>query len=176
MTSIQRLALIVLMIILVGLWRPWRIDQWFTPDQQAERLFQTGKFEAAAKLFSDPLRQGTALYRAGDFKNAERAFARDGSANGAFDRGNSLVMLGKYDDAIHSYDRALQLHPQWKEATENRALAQARRDRLANQGNPDEGTGGEEKPDSIVFDDKPKGSQGDTVQIAGGPPLSDEEL
>ncbi|HWL11283.1 MAG TPA: tetratricopeptide repeat protein [Planctomicrobium sp.] len=176
MTPISRFVIFCLLITAVLLWRPWRIDQWLTPDQQAERLFRAEKFDEAAKLYADPLRQGTALYRAGNFKDAERAFARDGSADGAYDRGNALVMLGKYDEAIRSYDRALQLRPNWKEAEDNRTLAQARKDRIVKSGNTEEGTGGEVKADSIVFDDRPRHDKGDTVEIAGGPPLSDEEL
>jgi Ca-activated chloride channel homolog len=43
-------------------------------------------------------------------------------------------MHGAYDQAIAAFDRALKLHPGWKEAEENRALAVARRDRLKIQG------------------------------------------
>lgn len=176
MISAYRFVLLMLFIIAIVLWRPWRIDQWLTRDQQAERLFHAGKFEDAAKLYSDPLRQGTALFRAGHFKEAERAFARDGSAEGSYDRGNALIMLGKYDEAIRSYDRALRLRPNWKEADDNRALAQARKDRLAQSGGADEGTEGQVKADSMVFDDHPQNNNGDTVEITGGPPLNEEEL
>jgi hypothetical protein len=57
----------------------------------------------AAKHFRDPLWQGAALYRDGQFKEAAAAFARVDSPEAAFDRGNALVMLGKYSDAIASY-------------------------------------------------------------------------
>jgi len=176
MTILHRAIVYITLLVGLVLWRPWQIDQWLTPNQQAQRLFQLGKFEDAAKLFTDPLHQGTAWYRAGKFKEAERAFARDGSAEGAYDRGNTLIMLGKYDDAIHSYARALQLRPDWKEADDNRALAQVRKDRLAQSGGAEEGTGGQLKPDAIVFDDHPQENKGETVEVAGGSPLSDEEL
>lgn len=171
-----RTVIVCVIGIAIILWRPWRIELWLTPDQQAERFFQAKQFDGAAKLYTDPLRRGIALYRAGDFQNAERAFASDGSAEGAYDRGNALVMLGKYDDAIRSYDRALQLRPEWRDAKDNRTLAQTRKDRITNSGNAEEGTGGEVKPDSIVFDDRPRQNKSQTIEISGGPPLSDEEL
>src|SRR5262249_31751273 len=114
---------LALLLVAIGVWRPGRIGQWLTRGQQGERHFRWGALDEAAKLYTALLRQGIAWYRAGDFKSAERAFARDGSAEGAYDRGNSLVMLGKYEEAIQSYDRALQLRPHWQEAADNRALA-----------------------------------------------------
>jgi Ca-activated chloride channel family protein len=176
MKSASLWMLFALLLVAIAMWRPWRMDQWLTADQQAERAFRTGRFDEAARLWSEPLRQGTAFYRDRDFKSAERAFARDRSADGAYDHGTALVMLGKYDEAIRSYDRALQLRPGWKEAQDNRAIAQARKDRLAASGGVDEGTEGELKADSIEFDGKTKHDQGETVEVAGGTPLNDEEL
>jgi Ca-activated chloride channel family protein len=150
-----------------------RPDLWLTPDQRADRLFRAGTFAEAAKAYQDPARQGVAWYRAGDFKAAAAAFARDGTPEGAYDRGNALVMQGKYDDAVTSYDRALALRPGWAEAADNRAIAVVRRDRLKAEGGDE--TGGQVKPDAIVFG-KQKGKAGDDVQVAGGDPLSDDQL
>ena len=153
---------------------PWRrLDLWLTPDQQADRLFRERKYHEAAEAYTDPFRQGTAHYRAGDFKAAAESFARDGSPEGTYGRGNALILLGKYDDAIKSYDRALSLRPGWKDAEDNRAVAVVRRDRMKFQGG--DATGGEEKPDAIVFE-KGKNKAGDTVQVDGGEPLSDDQL
>jgi Ca-activated chloride channel family protein len=150
-----------------------RPDLWLTPDQRADRLYREGKFTAAANAYQDPARQGVAWYRAGDFKAAAAAFARDGTPEGAYDRGNALVMQGKYDDAVKSYDRALALRPGWVEAADNRAIAVVRRDRLKAEGG--DATGGQVKPDEIVFG-KQKGKAGDEVQVTGGDPLSDDQL
>jgi Ca-activated chloride channel family protein len=176
MRSIERMVLFCLLLAGLCLWRPWSVSQWMTPDQQAQRLFLAGQYQQAAALFTDPLHQGTALFRAGDFKQAERVFARDGSADGAYDRGNALVMLGKYDEAISSYSRALQLRPGWQQASDNQHLARIRRDRIVQSGNAEEGTGGELKADDIIFDDHSRQNAGETVEMARGSPLSDEEL
>ncbi len=150
---------------------------WLTPDQQGERLIARQRYAEAAKHFPDPLRQGVALYRAGQFKEAAAAFARVDSAEAAFERGNALLMHGKYSDAIASYDRALHQHPDWREAKANRDLAEVRRKMLEPPKDDAGGTGGQEKPDEIVFDDRPKES-GDTqeVEVVTGSKLSDEEL
>lgn len=147
---------------------------WLTPDQRGDRLFREGRFEDAAKAYSDPHRRGVALFRAGNFQEAAAAFTTVATPEAAFDRGNSLVMLGKYDDAVKSYDRALSLRANWRECEENRAVAIVRRDRLKFQGGDE--TGGQTKADKIVFEKGKKSNQGEKTEVAGGDPLSDEQL
>jgi Ca-activated chloride channel family protein len=52
----------------------WWWDLWLTPDQQGQRLFNKQEYLEAAKLFSDPLRKGTAYYYASEFELAHSAF------------------------------------------------------------------------------------------------------
>jgi len=150
---------------------------WLTPDQQGARLMARRQYAEAAKYFQDPLWQGVAEYRDGQFKEAAAAFARIDSPEAAFDRGNALLMHGKYGDAIASYDRALQRRPDWREAKANRDLAEARRKMLEPPKDDAGGTGGQVKPDEIVFDDRPKQS-GDSkqVEVVTGGQMSDEQL
>ena len=126
---------------------------WLTPDQQGARLLARQQYAEAAKRFRDPLWQGTAFYRDGQFKESAAAFARTDSPEARFDRGNALLMHGKYIDAIASYDCALQRRPDWREAEANRDLAEARRKMLEPPEDDTGGTGGQVKPDEIVFDD-----------------------
>jgi Ca-activated chloride channel family protein len=102
------------------------------------------------------------------------AFAATATPEAAFDRGNALVMRGQYADAIKSYDRALTLRPGWKEAEDNRAIAVVRRDRMTFQGG--DNTGGQVKADKIVFEKGKNSRPGEKTDMAGGRPLSDEEL
>jgi Ca-activated chloride channel family protein len=173
MTKILFITLLLLALV-AWYFRPARRpDVWRTPDQRAQRAFDAGQFNEAAKLFTSPDRQGIAAYRGADFKAAAAAFARDPSAESAYNRGNALVMLGKYDDAMKSYERALQLRPDWKNAVENRQLAERRRDQLKATGGDE--TGGEVEADKIVFDLN-KQRQATTVQVDSEKPLSDAEL
>jgi len=146
---------------------------WFTPDQQGRRLFHRGEFAEAAEIFRDPLWQGAAWYRAGEFKKAAQAFARRDTPEAHYDQGNAWLMCGKYETAIACYDRALEKSPAWKEASENRALAVARAKMTDAKG----GDMGEQLlgADKIVFDNKAK-SGGQDHEIAGGKPLSDQEM
>jgi Ca-activated chloride channel family protein len=146
---------------------------WFTPDQQGRRRFERGEFLAAAEVFQDPLWQGTAFYRAGEFEKAARAFARRDTAEAHYNQGNAWLMNGKYEDAIASYDRALTRRPGWQEAADNRELAAARLKMTTVTG----GDMGDQKigADKIVFDKNAK-SEGQDTEVAGGKALSDQEM
>jgi Ca-activated chloride channel family protein len=150
---------------------------WLTPDQQGQRLLARGQYAAAARRFRDPLWQGVALYRDGQFKEAAATFARLATPAAVFNRGNALLMHGKYTEAIASYDRALQLRPDWPEARANRDLAEARRKQLAPPEDDAGGTGGQVEADAYVFDDRPQQS-GDTKQteVVAGETLSDTQV
>jgi Ca-activated chloride channel homolog len=149
---------------------------WLTPDQQGARLMARQQYAEAAKHFCDPLWQGAAKYRDGQFKEAA-AFARVDSPEAAFDRGNALVMAGKYMDAIVSYDRALQLCPDWHEARANRDLAEARHKMLELPKDDAGGTGEQLEAGEVVFDDRPQQSEdAKQVEVVSGGKLTDEQL
>ncbi|MGC4016469.1 MAG: tetratricopeptide repeat protein [Luteolibacter sp.] len=148
-------AALVVGALIVGTWR--NPDFWSTADQRGDRLMATRNFKAAAKVYHDPLRKGAALYRDGQFEDAARTFTQVSGAIGAYDAGNAWLMHGKYDDAIRNYEKALKFRPGWKEASDNRALAIARRDWMkASDKYRAQESADAYKPDEIVYD--PKGS------------------
>lgn len=156
--------------------RSWWSALWLTPDRQAQRLMEAGRFEEAAKLYTTPFRKGVAYFRAGEFEAAAAAFARMNTAEGFFNRGNAFVFLGKYEDAVKAYDLALDLRPGWQSAKENREIARLRGERLKQEGG--EGTGGKLEADDYVFGESEgdKSGEKEQVEMDGGAPLSDEEL
>ena len=151
-------------------------DLWRTPDQQGQRLFEQGRYAEAAGRFTDPLRRGAALYRAGDFEAAAAAFARVDSAEAALNRGNALVLLGSYEDAILAFQRALQLRPDWSAAQTNLAIARARLAAMAPPENDAGGTGGKLGADEIVMDSTGRAARAEQEQAIEGGVASDAEL
>jgi Ca-activated chloride channel family protein len=150
---------------------------WLTPDQQGQRLFDSGRYSEAAQRFEDPGRRGAAYYRGGDFERAAGVFGRVRTAEAAFNRGNALVMLGQYDAAIESYERALDLRPDWSLAEDNLALALARNQKLAPPESDAGGTGGMLGADEIVFDDSGRVDRSGTETVTeSGEPMSEEEM
>jgi hypothetical protein len=71
-----------------------------TADLQGRHFYRLGKYEAAAKRFAGLQWQAASFYRAGDFKQAAAFYSGMSSAEGAFNHGNALVMLGKYEAAV----------------------------------------------------------------------------
>jgi len=143
---------------------------WLTPDQSGQRLMHQEKYSEAAIVFEDPMRQGVAWYRAGEFEKATQAFARIQTAEGRFNLGNAWTMLGKYDKAVASFEEALEKRPEWREAKENRDLAAARAKLIESKG----GDMGDQRigADKIVFDQK-KPPGGQDTEVAGDQAMTD---
>ena len=74
-------------------------DLWLTSEYQAQLLSNKGEFEQAAELFEDPVRQGVAYYKAGDFEAAINAFSQDTSAESTYNLGLSYFMNGDIESA-----------------------------------------------------------------------------
>ena len=135
---------------------------WFaTSDQKAQRLANEGKHGEAAVLFTDPARQGTAWYRAGEFEKAAGAFGRTSTPEGQFNRGNALLMMGNYEGAIENYSRALSECPEWEQARANLILARLRLEQYESVGDANAPQDPETtfEPDEIVFDEDGKNNQ-----------------
>jgi Ca-activated chloride channel family protein len=146
---------------------------WLTADQEGMYYLEKGEYIRAAETFDEINWQGVAWYRSGDFKKAAQTFARADHAEGNYNQGNALLMQGQYEEAIGSYDRALQKRPDWQEAVENRALAAARAKALEREGgNMTEGMLG---ADDIVFENK-AGKSSENAETEGGDAISDQEI
>jgi Ca-activated chloride channel family protein len=160
----------VLMILGAITW--WGL--WFTPEQQGQRLMKRGDFVAAAKLFQDPMRQGVAWFRAGEFEKAEQAFARLATPEAEYNRGNCLVMRGKYEQAIERFDLALSLRPNWTDAETNRSIAVARAKLTERKG----GDMGDQLigADEVVYDKNNKQSAGQDTEAEAAQPISDSSM
>jgi Ca-activated chloride channel family protein len=145
-----------------------------TPDQKAYKSYKSGDYVAAATQFADPMWKGAALFLQGDFKQAAGIFAGYDTAPAAFNHGNALVMLGKYEDAVGRYSRALELDPGWDDAAVNLEIARARADMLKKEGG--DMTGGKMGADEIVFSKgKSPPSAGEEV-VEGAADVSDADM
>ncbi|MFP3546493.1 VWA domain-containing protein [Rhizobium sp. SIMBA_035] len=140
-------------------------DMWLTSDQQGQLAFERGDFASASAHFQDPMWKGTALYRAGRFQDAVDAFASDGSAASWFNQGNALLHLGKLEEAVAAYGKALEKRPNWPEADADLAIAR-RLLKLKQDEQADQPQDPSEKPDSVQFDDKGKQGKAGTVAVA----------
>ena len=169
-------GLVVLGMLVLTLRHERFVDLWLTPEQQATRALAAGDFETAAARFADPFWRGVAWYRGREFERAAAEFGRVATPESALGAGNSLMLLGRYDDAIANYDRALELRPDWPAAATNRAIAVVRRERRNVKGDDAGGTDGKLGADEFVFDGEPGPGGADAKTAGEGEPLSDEAV
>jgi Ca-activated chloride channel family protein len=138
------------------------MDAWLTPDQQGRLYLQRGDFAQAAAHFGDPMWKGVAFYRAGKFAAAIDAFARVDTPESYYDQGNALAHLGKYPEAVKSYQQALKDRPDWEEAKRNLALVQ----KLIPPPKKEEyGEAPDLPPDQIKFDELGKKGKRGQVEL-----------
>ena len=116
------------LVLLIGIALPpepvmafgWN-DFWQRRDQQTNNAIQQGDFQRATELADNPAQRGTAAYRQGDYESAVEAFSTQQGANGKYNQGNALALLGRYQEALNAYDEALKLEPNMEDAKLNRA-------------------------------------------------------
>lgn len=92
---------------------------WERPDQQAVQALEQNDPKKAATLFEEADWKGIAHYRAGDYEQAEQAFSGLDSPEGHYNRGNALAKLGKFPEAMASYQAALTQQPDHGDAQHN---------------------------------------------------------
>ena len=101
----RALPYVLLLLVLTGCGQSgFRfVDLWLTADQQGQRAMDRGDYREAALRFEDPMRKGTAYYLEQDFSSALAEFAAVDTAEGWFNRGNSLAHLERYEEAVEAY-------------------------------------------------------------------------
>ncbi|WP_416308217.1 vWA domain-containing protein [Neptunicella sp. SCSIO 80796] len=100
----------------------WWDDMWQRPDQQGQRAFDNQQYAQAAEQFNNPMWQGSAYYKNGDYQAALDAFSQLDSAEALYNQGNALAQLNQIDDAIEAYRQALEKQPDFEDAKQNKAL------------------------------------------------------
>ena len=148
-------------VVLLGLLLPqvsqafsWE-NVWERSDQQAMKALEHNDPKKAATLFVQPDWKGIAQYRAGDYEQAEQAFSAIDSPEGHYNRGNALAKLGKYPEAMASYQAALRQQPDHGDAQHNLEVLK----KLLEDQQPQSSQGSESKKSDSSSDSKSQ--QGD---------------
>jgi len=97
-------------------------DLWQRPDQRGALALAAQQPQQAAKLFRDPQWRAAAHYRTGDYQAVLKDLEKQPGAAAAYNRGNALAHLGKYQQALNAYQEALKTDPDFKDAAYNRDL------------------------------------------------------
>jgi len=86
-------------------------------------------WQRADQVAHGRMRDGTTAYRGERYDEALKAWTGLPGADAAYNRGNALARMGRFDDAIAAYDEALSQQPGMADAQANRAAVEAARDR-----------------------------------------------
>ncbi len=121
MKSIKHVCWLVLLLPASASAWQW-MDLWQTPDQQGSRYLQDGKPQAAAQAFKDKNWQSVAQYRSGNYEQAYTQFNGKQTSDGQFNAGNAAAFMGKYQEAIAAYDKAVALNAANSDAVFNRDI------------------------------------------------------
>jgi Ca-activated chloride channel family protein len=134
-------------------------DLWSRPDQRGAAALEAGEAARAQALFEDRRWRAAAAYRAGDYEAAAQALEGLDDPDSLYNRGNALARAGRFDEALTSYDAALQQAPGHEDAQHNRDLL---RDLMQPQGQGGQGGEGDQGNESQP------GEQGSGEDSAGG--------
>lgn len=159
--ALQAVSITVLALAALG-WMGYTqagfVNLWLTADQQGRWAFEQRDYAEAASRFIDPAWQGVAHYRTGEYAEAAGAFARLGTAEGFFNRGNAFMKGFEYAKAITAYEQAVIDAPDWRQAAENLALARYTLDYI--EGAREQSATGKLEADDIVYDnDRNRGQE-----------------
>lgn len=92
-------------------------------EQRSLSLYKQQQFDSAAQQSNNHMIRGMAYYRQGDFAKAAEQFEFVNTAEGHYNRGNSLAKSGQLEGAVSAYSTALEQRPQWPEAEQNLNIA-----------------------------------------------------
>ena len=128
-------------------------DLWQRPDQRLE----------------SSIREGVDLYRSGQYNEAAEQFKGD-SPTGAFNRGNAQAQLGDLEQAIASYQAALDADPEHTSAAHNKAVLEDYLEQQQEQQPQQEpGDSGDQEGDETQEDQNGEPEQGDSGQNEAPP-------
>jgi len=97
-------------------------DLWQTQDQQAQKLLDEGNFFEAAERFDSLEHKANANYKAKQFEKASEQYAQSENEKSYYNQGNAFAHQQKFEEAIKSYDQALEINPDNEDAQHNKTL------------------------------------------------------
>jgi len=163
-----------LMLVALALYAPTQparaagfSDLWQRRDQQAAAALARGDAKDAAAVAPDAAWRAGAAYREADYAKAADEYAHVDSADGAYNRGNALAQLGRYEEAIAAYDAALQHAPGMDDAIANRKIVEdalKRQQQQQQDRNNQQKNGGDKKDGDEKQDGQQKPGDGDDSQ------------
>lgn len=157
------LIISLLILVYVGMfYRKPMIRLFISADKQAQEFEKKSQLDEALKTYENKLSIGAIYFKEAKFKEALKEYEGSNVKEAFYNRGNTLVMLGKYPEAIENYQLALEVDAQYGQAKDNLEIAKARQEELDKYKGTSAGAT-EIGADKIVYDNKSK--KGDNFEV-----------
>ena len=95
---------------------------WTHAEVLAHEAYRRGDYDTVSQISNNPFLLGASYYRSGQFSRAVEQFSQLDTASAHYNRGNSLLQLERYAEAIASYQLAIDLQPGMINARYNKRL------------------------------------------------------
>lgn len=116
-------------------------------NQRGLAAYQQGRYQTAEHLFSDPRWRAAAAFKQGDLKKALTLYSQLDDIASVYNRGNALVKLARFKQALEAYNEVLARDPGNADAAYNKAQVLKLLDKLTPRSqnkNPARGSGKKE--------------------------------
>ncbi|MFK7878977.1 VWA domain-containing protein [Roseobacter sp.] len=100
----------------------WK-DYFFTQDQQGRLAYDRKDYGRASEVFVDPLWQGYALFRNGNYEQTAEVLGRVDTAEADFIRAVAFIRNRNYRDGVRAFEAVLERDPSFPGAAENLEIA-----------------------------------------------------
>jgi len=97
-------------------------ELWHNRNQRGSLEFEQGDHKQAAELFKNPEWKASSYYRAGEYDEALQYWTERADESAYYNQGNALAKLGRLDEAVKAYEKALEINPQHEDASYNKKL------------------------------------------------------
>ena len=102
---------------------------WENDQQNAYQAFQNKNYKEASEVFANSSWKAASLFKDKQYKQAETVYLNEvktnpGDANTLYNLGNAQAMQQKYEQALTSFNNALAINPNFKEALANKAAVE----------------------------------------------------
>ncbi|GAA5138917.1 vWA domain-containing protein [Thalassotalea piscium] len=144
-------------------------DLWKTKDQQGQQHFKAQEYQQAAEKFIDPMWQGSAAFKAGNYEEALSAFQKVDTPASLYNQGNTHAKLQQFEQAIDAYNKVLAQQPNNEDAKANKALIeqlmkqQEQQEKNQDQQDNDDQEGNDQQSDQNQKDNE-QGNQADNSE------------